>query len=141
MLSLRLLEVAAQAEILRWKQEARRWARNAAMMAGAGLFGLFALALLHIAAWVWLAEHTGPAAAALWVMLADLVIAAVLYFLGRSRRDPVAAEAVRVRQRALEELRAGTVLGDVVRLARRRHPGHELGGMLAESLARTVGRR
>jgi len=140
-LSLRLLEVAAQAEVLRWKQEARRLARNAAMMAAAALFGLFALALLHIAAWAWIAEHTGPAVAALLVMVADLVIAAVLFFMGRSRRDPVAAEAVRVRRRALEELRAGTVLGDVVRLMSRRRPAHQLGGMLAESLARTVGRR
>jgi hypothetical protein len=139
--SLRLLEVAAQAELLRLKQEGKRMVRMSALMAAAGLFALFALALLHIAALVWLSELTGPVAAAIWVMVADLVIAAILYFVSRMKPDPIALEAQRIRRRAIQELNAGSALGDVVRLARRNHPAHEIGGMLAESLVRAIARR
>jgi hypothetical protein len=139
--SLRLLEVAAQAELLRLKQEGKRMARMSALMAVAGLFALFALALLHIAALVWLSRHTGPVAAALWVMLADLVLAGVLVFISRMKPDPIALEAQRIRRRAIQELSAGSAFGDVMRLARRNHPAHEIGGMLAESLVRVIARR
>ncbi len=141
MSSLRLLEVAAQAELLRLKQEGKRMARMSALMAAAGLFALFALALLHIAALLWLAQHSSPTAAALWVMLADIVLAAVLFFASRRKPDPIALEALRIRRRAIEELSVGSALGDVVRLARRNHPAHEIGGMLAESLVRAIARR
>ena len=61
--SAKLLEVAAQAELLRLKQEGRRIARNTAMMAAATLFVLFALAMLHVAAVAWIATRTGTPAA------------------------------------------------------------------------------
>jgi len=139
--SLRLLEVAAQAELLRLKQEGKRMARMSALVVAAGLFALFALALLHIAALAWLAQHTGPAAAALWVMLADLVVAGVLLVLSRRKPDPVALEALRIRRRAIEELSIGSALGDVVRIVRCNHPVLEIGRMLAESLMRAISRR
>jgi hypothetical protein len=137
----RLLEVAAQAEALRLRREARRMLVMAVLAASAGLFALFALGLLHLAAWVWLAGKAGPAAAALWVMLADLVVAGILYVASRRREDPIATEALRIRRRALEEFSAGSALGDLVRLVRRNHPAHEIGGVLAESLVRAVTRR
>jgi hypothetical protein len=139
--TLGLLEVAAQAELLRLKQEGKRMARMSALVAAAGLFALFALALLHIAALVWLAQHVGPVAAAFGVMVADLVVAAILYFVSRMKPDPIAFEAQRIRRRAIHELSAGSALGDVVRLARRNHPAHEIGGLLAESLVRAIARR
>lgn len=139
--SFKLLEVAAQAELLRWKQEARRIARNSALMAGAGLFLLFALALLHVAALVWIAGHTGYAAAALWVTLGDVIIAAILFVASRKKTDAVAMEALRIRRRAIHELGASTVAGDVVRVIRRDQPAHTIGGSIAETLVRTVVRR
>ena len=141
MSSLRLLEVAAQAELLRLKQEGKRMARISALVVAAGLFALFALALLHIAALTSLAQHTGPAAAALWVMLADLVVAGVLLVLSRRKPDPVALEALRIRRRAIEELSIGSALGDVVRIVRCNHPALEIGRMLAELLMRAISRR
>jgi hypothetical protein len=137
----RLLEVAAQAEALRLRREARRMVVIAVLAALAVLFALFALGLLHMAAWVWLARLAGPAGAALWVMLADLVIAGILFLVSRRREDPIATEALRIRRRALEEFSAGSALGDVARLVRRNHPAHEIGGVLAESLVRAVARR
>ncbi len=141
MSSLGLLELAAQAELLRLKQEGKRVARMSALMAAAGLFALFALALLHLAALAWLAQHTGHIAAALWIMLADVVVAGVLVVLSRRGPDAVAQEALRIRRRAIDELSVGSALGNVVRLARRNHPAHEIGGMLAESLVRAIARR
>ena len=141
MAAIRLLEVAAQAEALRLRRETRRMVVMAALSAAAGVFVLFALALLHLAAWLWLARTTGPVAAALWIMLGDAVVAGVLLVFSRRRADPIATEALRIRRRALEELRAGSVLGDLVRLVRRNHPAHEIGGALAESLVRAITRR
>jgi len=139
--SLRLLEVAAQAELLRLKQEGKRMARMSALIAGAGLFALFALALLHIAALAWLAQHTGATAAALWVMLADLVVAAILLVLSRRKPDPIALEALAIRRRAIEQLSVGSPLGVVVRIVRCNHPAREIGRVLAESLVRAISRR
>lgn len=139
--NLKLLEVAAQAEALRLKQDARRIARNSAFMAAAGLFVLFALALLHVAALAWIAERTGYAAAALWVMLADAIIAVILFVLGRRKTDPVALEALRLRRRALAEIGSATMLGDIVRVVRRDQPAHTIGGSIAESLVRAISRR
>jgi len=139
--SLRLLEVAAQAELLRLKQEGKRMARMSALIAGAGLFALFALALLHIAALAWLAQHTGATAAALWVMLADLVVAAILLVLSRRKPDPIALEALAIRRRAIEQLSVGSPLGVVVRIVRCNHPAREIGRLLAESLVRAISRR
>ena len=141
MAAIRLLEVAAQAEALRLRRETRRMVVMAALCAAAGVFVLFALALLHLAAWLWLARTTGPVAAALWIVLGDAVVAGVLLVFSRRRADPIATEALRIRRRALEELSAGSVLGDLVRLVRRNHPAHEIGGVLAESLVRAITRR
>ena len=139
--SARLLEVAAQAELLRLKQEGKRIARNTAMMAAAGLVVLFAIAMLHLAAVAWIAPHTGMPLAALLVALADLVLAAILFALGRRKTDPVAIEALRLRRRALHEIGTGTMLGDVARIVRRDRPASTLGGSIAQSLVRAVSGR
>lgn len=139
--SAKLLEVAAQAELLRLKQEGRRIARNTAMMAAAALFVLFVLAMLHAAAVAWIATHTGYAVAALWVALGDALVAALLFALSRRKTDPIAMEALRIRRRALQEIGTGTMLGDVVRIVRRDRPASTLGGSIAQSLVRSITRR
>ena len=139
--SAKLLEVAAQAELLRLKQEGKRIARNTAMMAAAALFVLFVLAMLHAAAIAWIATHTGVAAAALWVALGDAIIAVILFALSRRKTDPIAMEALRIRRRALQEIGTNTVLGDVARIVRRDRPAHTFGGSIAQSLMRSITRR
>lgn len=136
--SAKLLEVAAQAELLRLKQEGKRIARNSAMMAGAALFVLFALAMLHLAAVAWIATHTGTPAAALLVALGDVILAGILFALGRRKTDKVAMEALRIRRRALHEIGTGTVMGDIMRILRRDRPAQSLGGSIAQSLVRSV---
>lgn len=139
--SAKLLEVAAQAELLRLKQEGKRIARNSAMMAGAALFILFAVAMLHAAAVAWIATYTGYPAAALWVALGDAILAGILFALSRRKTDPIAMEALRIRRRALHEIGANTVLGDMARIVRRDRPAQTLGGSIAQSLVRSITRR
>ena len=57
MRSLRLLGVAAQAEGLRLKREAALMVRGIVFQAGAAVFGLAALILLHISGYSALAEE------------------------------------------------------------------------------------
>lgn len=102
----RLLQLAAQAETLRWKRTGRGYAIQAGFGAGAAVFGLMMLVMLHLAAFSWLAEtNLGPVGAALVVAGMDLVIAAVFGVLAtRNGLDPVAVEAERVRDNALRQV-------------------------------------
>jgi hypothetical protein len=102
----RLLQLAAQAEALRWKRTGRGYAIQAGLGGGAAVFGLMMLVMLHLAAMAWLAEtRLGPVGAALVVAGVDLVLAGVLGFLAtRSGLDPVAVEAERVRDNALRQV-------------------------------------
>ncbi|MCX7377397.1 MAG: phage holin family protein [Alphaproteobacteria bacterium] len=136
--SAKLLEVAAQAELLRLKQEGRRIARNTAMMAAATLFVLFALAMLHVAAVAWIATRTGTPAAVLWVALGDAILAAILFALGRRKTDKVALEALNIRRRALHEIGTATMVGDMLRIFHRDRPARTLCGSIVQSLIRSV---
>jgi hypothetical protein len=102
----RLLQLAAQAEALRWKRTGRGYAIQAGLGAGAAVFGLMMLAMLHLAAFSAIAQTSlGPVWAALIVAGADLVLAGLLGFLAtRGGLDPVAVEAERVRDNALRQL-------------------------------------
>jgi hypothetical protein len=102
----RLLQLAAQAEALRWKRTGRGYAIQAGLGAGAAVFGLMMLAMLHLAAFSAIAQtNLGPVWAALIVAGADLVLAGLLGFLAtRGGLDPVAVEAERVRDNALRQL-------------------------------------
>lgn len=102
----RLLQLAAQAETLRWKRTGRGYAIQAGFGVGATLFGLMMLVMLHLAVFEWLAgTSVGPAFGALIVAGADLVIAGLFGFLAtRSGLDPVAVEAERVRDSALRQM-------------------------------------
>jgi hypothetical protein len=101
----RLLRLAAQAEGLRWRRTGRGYAIQAGLAAGAVVFALLLLLMLHMAAFAWLAEHQGPVAASLIVAGADLVLALVLGWLASHRgEDFVAVEAARVRDDALRQV-------------------------------------
>lgn len=139
--SARLLEVAAQAELLRLKQEGKRIGRNAAVTAAAAFLALFAFAMLHVAAVAWLAADLGYPAAALWVALGDAILAAIVLVLGRRKTDPIAEEALRIRRRALHEIDAGTMLGDMVHIVLRDRPASTLGGSIAQSLVCAIAGR
>ncbi len=141
MSGLRLLEVAAQAEMLRLRQEARRLARMAALLVAAAVFALFALAWLHTAAWAAIAAEAGPVVAALWVMLADAVIATILLLVSRRGPGPAELEALHIRRLAMAELRTGSLLGDILQVVRSQHPIQGFGVLVVEALMRAAGRR
>jgi len=99
MKSLGLMEVAARAEALRLRCKAVGMVRSAIFFSVAAVFGLAALALLHVAAIIWLAPRVGPLEATLYVAGADLLLALILFLIGR--REPyrkVAQEALELRQ-------------------------------------------
>lgn len=103
----RLLQLAAQAEALRWKRTGRSYAIQAAFGAGAAVFALMLVAMLHLAVFNWLSAGLGfgPVAAALVVAGVDLVLAGLFGFLAaRGGMDRVAIEAERVRDSALRQV-------------------------------------
>src|SRR5918993_1521564 len=112
----RLLQLAAQAEALRWKRTGRGYAIQAGFGVGAAVFGLMMLVMLHLAAFSWIAgTEVGPVWAALIVAAVDLVLAGLLGFLAsRSGLDPVAVEAERVRDNALRQLGDQTARAAIV---------------------------
>ena len=100
-----LLRLAAQAETLRWKRTGRGVAIQAALGAGAAVFGLMLLIMLHVAALIWLARDQGGAGAALIIAAVDLVVAGLLGWLAaRHAEAPIQVEAQRVRDDALRQV-------------------------------------
>ncbi len=129
MRSLRLARIAAEAEGLRLKYTARRAVTRAVL--GVIALGLLfaALAFLHIALWYWLRGSFDRPATALIIAGGELVLAVILGLLAaRSSPGRVEAEALAVRQRALEgatnSFAIGTLLMQLLpmafRLLRRR---------------------
>ena len=100
-----LLRLAAQAETLRWKRTGRGVAIQAALGAGAVVFGLMLLLMLHVAALIWLARGQSGTGAALIIAGVDLVVAGILGWLAvRHAEDPIQVEAQRVRDDALRQV-------------------------------------
>jgi hypothetical protein len=63
------------------------------------------LIMVHLAAFAALEPGRGPVVAAIWVAAGDLVLVALLAWLAaRASHDPVAEEAVRVRQDAVRQI-------------------------------------
>lgn len=101
----RLLRLALEAEGLRWRRTGRGLAIRAGLGAGAALFALLLLIMLHAAAWAYLARDFDPSIAALIVAGVDLVLLGVMVFLAtREAVDPIAIEAERVRNDALRQV-------------------------------------
>lgn len=104
--ALHLARIALAAEALRWRLLARIRLRQAALVATALIFALFALALGHGAAFFWLAARFGAIGATLALAGFDLALALVLLLLAARGGTPLAAEAEALRRAALAELRA-----------------------------------
>lgn len=105
---LRLARAAFEAEGLYLRRLARARGIQVGLAAAAAVFALLLLLMLHLAAFAALAEGWGPVGAALWVAAGDLVIAGILAMAAaRDRHDPVAEEALRIRQAAMRQLGDG----------------------------------
>ena len=130
--------IAAAAEAVRIKRQILRYSRQAAFLAVAALFGLFALAFVHVLLWMlcvgpW---NTGPVWASLIVLAVDLVVVGVLVLLGRGKLpDPIEVEARITRDRSLSELRNAVALTAVT------GPAGRFAGRTAWSGVRTLLRR
>jgi len=102
--SLRLAQIAVQAEGLRLRRLARRTAVRVGLALVAAPFLLACFAFLEAALWDWLSRHLLPAFAALVAAAINFVIAGMLLLIAAVSRDSqVEIEALRVRQRALED--------------------------------------
>jgi hypothetical protein len=141
MRSLRLIELAAEAEALRLRRQVSGLGRSAAFHAAAALFGFAALGLLHAAAFMAIAESRGPLAATLWLAAFDALAMGALLLLARRRPDPIAIEARAMRRQALAELRRASLFGEALTLLRWRRPAAAMGSIVAEGVARAIARR
>jgi hypothetical protein len=119
--TLRLAGVAARAERLRLRRLARRMAIRAALGATAAVFAVLALAGLHIAIALCLAERMPARHAVLWVAAGDVVLALLLAWLTIRLTRPGLAEreALAVREQALLPVRDLLAVGRVALRAER----------------------
>ena len=141
MRSLRLLEVAAEAEGLRLRRVVAGSVRSAVLCVGAALFGLACIGLLHAALWIALAARQDALAATLWLAGLDAVVVLALLMLARRRRDPVGDEALALRRAALSELGRVSPVSEAISMFRPRRVTEEVGAMLVEGLLRRIIRR
>ncbi len=114
MRTLRLAQVAAQAEGLIVKRTVLRYGRRAAYGVVAAVFGIALLVMVHVAGWLALTDFGGilPFWASLIVLGVDLVLAVLFALLARGTLpDVVEREARELRDRSLLELRNTALLG------------------------------
>lgn len=98
---LRLLATAAQAEGILLRRQGASMGRAAVLGAAAAFFGLAMLVLLHVAGWIWLEAMQGAMVAALVLALVDGLVALGLLLLSRGQSDPIAKEAMALRDQSL----------------------------------------
>jgi hypothetical protein len=113
----RLLQVALQAEMLRWRSMAARMAMRAAFAGVALLFLVGALTFAHIAGWVWLRASQGFNEYATSGILAGVdLLVAVVFLLLASRSGPgvTEREAIEIRRRAVHSIGSALSLGQMV---------------------------
>jgi hypothetical protein len=102
---LRLARAAWQAEELHLRRLARARGLQAGYAAAALIFLVMMLIMVHLAAFAALEPGRGPVVAAIWVAAGDLALVALLAWLAaRAAHDPVAEEALRVRQDAVRQI-------------------------------------
>jgi hypothetical protein len=105
---LQLARAAWEAEGLHVRRLLRARGIQAAYGAAAALFVLMMTFMLHIAAFGWLEPRFGQVGAPVVIALADAVLVGLLaYLASRAAHDPVAEEAKRVRQDAVQQLSDG----------------------------------
>ena len=153
MRTVELAKVAAAAEALRLRRIAHRQMMRAVYGAGAAVFAIAVLVMVHIVIYDVLASFISPLWASLIVLLLDLVAAGVLgYLMVGSKPDLVEQEALQVRQQAVVEMKrsmtamalATEVTGLVLRRRPKTHANAKPRGnmrLLGEIAARVLSRR
>ena len=114
MRTLRLAQVAAQAEGLVLKRTALRFGKRATFGAVAAVFGLALLVMVHVTGWEALTGFGGitPFWSSVIVLAVDLLLAGLFALLARGTLpDSVEREARDLRDRSLLELRNTALLG------------------------------
>lgn len=102
---LSLARAAWQAEGLYLRRTGRRYAIQAGYGVVAAVFGLLMLVMLHIAGFAALLPEQGPVWSALIIAGGDLLLALVFALVARRPpRDPVAEEALALRQAATRQM-------------------------------------
>ena len=128
MRTVELAKVAASAEALRLRRIVVRQGMRAAYGAGAAVFGLGVLVLLHVVAYHLMVPAISPTLASLILLAFDAAVAGVLAYLALSNKpDAIENEALMIRQQAVVEMRksmtvmalAGEVTGVVLRRPRK----------------------
>ena len=115
MRTLQLARIAAEAEALRLRHNARRTAIRAVLGLTALIFLLGGIVLCHVAAWSRLSMSWDTPAAALIIAGVDLAVAAVLGLLAtRSSAGRIEAEALALRRRALDHVGTSLTLPALV---------------------------
>jgi hypothetical protein len=141
----RLARLAAEAEILLIRREIRTVIRRAIYGVVAAIFGLSALALLHIVGYEALRQYAQlPQVAAAGIVLAvDAVIAVVFLLLANgAMADPVAAEARLIRDQSLAQIKDTLTMAALLKPAGRLlGRKHIYGLVLAGLTARFLGQR
>jgi protein-S-isoprenylcysteine O-methyltransferase Ste14 len=113
-----LVKVAAQAEVLRIQNLAKRQGTRAAYGVVALIFVVGALAMANVAGWQVARRYVEPIYATLIMLAANLLIGIIFGLLAaRSSPSRPEREAFEVRQRALREARSSLALGAAIPLA------------------------
>ncbi len=126
MRSVELAKVAAAAESLRLKRIASRQVMRGVYGAGAAVFAIGVLVLVHVVIYHLLTPGlVTPLWASVILLAIDAVAAGILYVLARSNTpDAIETEALEVRRQAVTELRKATTFvalaGETASLALRR---------------------
>jgi hypothetical protein len=149
MRAVELARVAASAEALALRRLARRQGIRAAFGAGAAVFALATLSVLHLVGYNLLRNSFSPVIASLILLGIDLVLTLILaFFAMRNSPDAIEREAVEVRQQAVAEMKravtltalVGTIGGSLVR-RRARQPGRSRAWLVADVVSRVLSRR
>jgi hypothetical protein len=114
---LRLARVSAKAQALVLRRQVAGAVRRAALGAIAALFGLGALTIAHIIAYMALCQyaHFTPIPAAAIVLGVDALIAIIFGILASfNPADPILQEALRVRDQSMEQARQSLTLASMV---------------------------
>jgi hypothetical protein len=118
MRAVRLVKVAAEAEILRIQHMLKRQGMRVAFGLVAVVFGLGVLVLANVAAWQLLRLYVSPISATLILLGVNLVLAAIFGMLAaRSSPGRAEREALAIRRRAVNEARSSLALGALVPIA------------------------
>lgn len=146
MRSVELAKVAAAAETLRLRRIASRQGMRAAYGAGAAVFAIGALVLIHVVIFQVLTPWlVAPIWASVILLAIDLIAAGVLYTMARSNApDAIETEALEVRRQAVAELRKATTFmalaGETVSLALRFSRVGSRASLMAELASRVLRR-